>query len=138
MPAKPTRDLLGAGLLGWLVGRQGHLHLGRRLAFLALVALAVLVLLGALVVTYWHLVVLGLVVVALVLVVRRHNRRMQPRWPTSGPSWQPKWQVAAKPGQDALDRAFAAGYTRGQREARKVEASWRSVPAGDPTDEDSF
>jgi hypothetical protein len=48
-------------------------------------------------------------------------------------------QVEAVSLETQLDAAFAEGFNRGQREARRVRKSLeRSVPAFDPNDPDSF
>ena len=140
-----TRDVLGAGLVGYLVGKR-RLHPIRAALWLVCVWLCAAALGIALLAYYWHLVVLVLAVVAVVGIVRHRRRRQQPAWPTSPPQWgsarQPPppprtWpaQRPLPPSQDALDAAYAAGYNRGQREARTVERTWgRSVP----DDPDSF
>ena len=131
-----TKDMLGAGLFGFLAGK-GRLHPVRGVLWLGFVALAVLGLVGALVVHYWPE---ALVVVAVVAFIR-HRRRQRPAVPVSTPpSGTPQRALpAARPTWDDLDAAFAEGYNRGQREARKVERSWgRSVPAFDPDDPDAF
>jgi hypothetical protein len=47
--------------------------------------------------------------------------------------------VPAVDRETQLEAAFAEGFNRGQREARKVrQAMERSVPAFDPNDPDSF
>ena len=142
-----TRDVLGAGLVGYLVGKR-RLHPIRAALWLVLVWLCVAALGIALLAYYWRLVVLVLAVGAVVVFVRHRRRRQQPTWPTSPPPWGSARQAPSRtgpaqrqlpPSQDALDAAYAAGYNRGQREARTVERTWgRSVPAADPDDPDSF
>ena len=131
---RTTKDMLGAGIIGYLAGR-GRLHPVRAVLWLGFVALGVAGLGVALAVHYWPE---ALVVVAIVAFIR-HHRRQRPAAPVP-PSGTPRRALPpARPTRDDLDVAFAEGYNRGQREAHKVERSWgRPVPAFDPHDEDSF
>jgi hypothetical protein len=122
-----NKRTLEGGLVGYLLGRRNLHPLGGLVVLLAL-ALGLIALAVGLVATYPLLAVVALAVVALAY---RHRARY-----LHVP--QPPSHRALPPSQDDLDRAFAEGFNRGQREARKVEASWRSVPAYDPTDPGSF
>ena len=133
---RSNKDMLGAGLVGFLAGK-GHVRPIRSLLWLGFVALAVGALGVALAARYWPE---ALVVVAVVAFVR-HHRRQRPSLPASPPpQGTPRRALPpTRPTWDDLDVAFAEGYNRGQREARKVERSWgRSVPAFDPDDPDAF
>ena len=137
MIGKRTKDMLGAGLFGFLAGR-GRLHPVRAALWLGFVALAVLGLVVAVAAHFWPET---LVLVAIAAFMVHHRQGKHPKWPTSPPpQGTPRRALPpARPTRDDLDAAFAEGYNRGQREAHKVERSWgRSVPAFDPHDEDSF
>ncbi|MDA8301930.1 MAG: hypothetical protein M0005_10390 [Actinomycetota bacterium] len=122
-----NKRLLEGGILGFLLGR-GNVHPFQGAAVLLLLVLGLLAIVAGLVVTYPLAAVAILVVVAMVY---RHRAKYHhvPQQPS---------HHARPPSQDALDAAYAEGFNRGQREARKVEHSWPSVPAYDETDENSF
>ena len=92
-----TRDVLGAGLVGYLVGKR-RLHPIRAALWLVLVWLCVAALGIALLAYYWHLVVLVLAVGAVVVFVRHRRRRQQPTWPTSPPPWGSARQAPSRTG----------------------------------------
>lgn len=139
MNKRAEAGLLGVAI-GYLLGGRRHRrhHPLRDLASLLLFNALLLAAIVPLALSLWPYL-LGLVaLVAALLLVRARHRRQRPRWPSSSPPVRKRPARQLPPSQDRLDAAFAAGCNRGQREARKVEASWRSLPAYDPDDPDSF
>ena len=108
------------GLAGYVLGEHRHRrhHVPRDLALLFLFGAVVIAVVINLLVALWPYV-LGIGAVVAVLFIA-HHRRKEGR-------------------QEELHRAYAEGFTQGQREAQHVERSWgRSVPAYDKDDPDSF
>lgn len=141
---RTTRDLLAAGIAGYLLGerhRRRRHHPLRHVALLVVALLVALTFAMELLIAYWRFAAVAVLVMVLVAIWRHHRRSKQPTWPTSPPPWGTP-QRALPPTrytQNDLDSAFAKGVNHGQQEMRRVERSWgRSVPAFDPEDEDSF
>lgn len=123
-----NKRLLEGGILGFLLGR-GNVHPFQGAAVLLLLVLGLLAIVAGLVVTY-PLAAVAILAIAVLIYRHRAKYRHVPQQPS---------HRALPPSQDDIDRAFAQGYRQGQREARLVQDHvWRSVPATDPTDEDSF
>jgi hypothetical protein len=109
---------LAGAVLGYLVGeRRGRRRAPHRLAWAALGLVAVGYV-AVVVIAAWWPWLLGAAVLLTGALVWRHHRHHRHA--------------------DELERAYAEGYAQGQREAHRVERSWRSVPARDPEDPEAF